>query len=110
MCLLAFVALLFPRLAFGILWLARPAAIDATFDTVIWPLLGIIFLPFTTLLYVLLWTAGPGIEGFDWVWLAGAVFLDLGHYGVTAYSNRDKIPGMSSGGDAGTGEGGSAAA
>jgi hypothetical protein len=106
MCLFAFVALLFPRLAFGILWIARPLAIDATFDTVIWPLLGIIFLPFTTLLYVLLWTAGPGISGWDWLWLGGAVFLDLGHYGVTAYSNRNKIPGMSGGAGEGTGEGG----
>jgi hypothetical protein len=106
MCLFAFVALMFPRIAFAILWIARPLAVDATFDTVIWPLLGLIFLPFTTLLYVLLWTAGPGIAGWDWLWLAGAVFLDLGHYGATAYGNRDKIPGMSSGGDEGTGAGG----
>jgi hypothetical protein len=110
MCLFAALALLFPRIAFVLLWLARPAAIDATFGTIIWPLLGFIFLPFTTLLYVLLWTAGPGIEGWDWLWLAGAVFLDLGHYGATAYANRDKVPGMSSGGGPGMGEGGTPSA
>jgi hypothetical protein len=32
------------------LWIARPARIDAAFDTLRWPLLGIIFLPFATLL------------------------------------------------------------
>ena len=34
-----------------------------------WPILGIIFLPFTTLMYVLLWTPVNGVGGFDWVWL-----------------------------------------
>jgi hypothetical protein len=110
MCLFAAVALLFPRIAFVLLWLARPAAIDATFGTIIWPLLGFVFLPFTTLLYVLLFTAGPGIEGWDWLWLAGAVFLDLGHYGATAYANRDKVPGLGSGDGSGTGDGGTPSA
>ena len=32
----------------------------------LWPLLGIIFLPYTTIMYVLVWTAN-GIEGWDWM-------------------------------------------
>ena len=44
-CLFAMFAGLFPRLALFILWIARPARIDAAFDTFLWPLLGIIFLP-----------------------------------------------------------------
>ena len=55
-CLFAMFAGLFPRLALFILWIARPARIDAAFDTFLWPLLGIIFLPFATLMYVLLYT------------------------------------------------------
>jgi hypothetical protein len=58
-----------------------------------WPLLGIIFLPFTTLMYVLLWSPGIGLVGFDWFWLILAVFLDISHWGATAYSNRDRMPG-----------------
>ena len=46
----------FPRLALFILWVARPARIDAAFDTFLLPLLGGIFLPFATLMYVLLYT------------------------------------------------------
>ena len=57
-----------------------------------WPILGILFLPFTTLMYVLLWSA-TGLTGWDWMWLILAVFLDLTHYAGTAYGGRDRIPG-----------------
>jgi hypothetical protein len=59
-CLFALFGGLFPRLALLILWIARPARIDAAFDTWLWPLLGIIFLPFATLIYVLLYLPGGG--------------------------------------------------
>ena len=55
-CLFAIFAGLFPRLALFIVWLARPNLVDAAFDTWILPLVGIIFLPFATLMYVLLYT------------------------------------------------------
>ena len=44
----------FPRLALFIVWVARPKLVDAAFDTWIWQLLGLIFFPFATLIYVLL--------------------------------------------------------
>ena len=59
-CLLAVFAGMFPRFALIIFWIARPERMDATFTTFLWPLLGIIFLPFTTLIYVLLWSPGHG--------------------------------------------------
>ena len=59
-CLFALFAGLFPRLALFILWVARPARIDAAFDTFLLPLLGIVFLPFATLIYVLLYTRVAG--------------------------------------------------
>jgi hypothetical protein len=96
MCLFAILAAMFPRVAFGIYWIARPTAVDAAFGTFIWPLLGLIFLPFTTLMYVILWSPGKGITGTDWLWIGIAVLLDLGHYTYSAYGNKDQIPGMSS--------------
>ena len=98
MCLFALLAGVFPRIAFAVYWLARPAVVDAVFPSVIWPLLGLVFLPFTTLMYTLLWTAGAGVSGWDWLWVGIALLLDLGHYGYSAYGNRDRIPGMSYGG------------
>ena len=63
-CLLALFGGLFPRLALLIVWIARPVLVDAAFTTWLWPLLGIIFLPFATLMYVILHTGG-GLNGFD---------------------------------------------
>ena len=97
-CLFALMAGFFPRLAAIFLWLARPAMFSAAFGgSWLWPLLGVIFLPFTTLMYVILWSP-TGLTGWDWLWLILAVVLDLMHYSSTAYSNRNQIPGMSSGG------------
>ncbi len=65
-----------------IIWIARPARVDAAFDTWIWPLLGLIFLPFATLIYVILWQAG-GLSGWDWFWVAIAALFDTGHWGAS---------------------------
>ncbi len=94
MCLFAMLAGLFPRIAFAIYWIARPAAVDAAFDTLILPLIGLIFVPFTTLMYVLLWSPGVGVSGSDWIWIGIAFVLDIGHYTYSAYGNRDRIPGV----------------
>ncbi len=90
-CIFVLIAGLFPRLALFIVWVARPKMVDAAFDTWIWPLLGIIFLPFATLMYVVLWRTG-GLSGWDWFWIALAAFLDLVHWG-TSWTQRRAAPG-----------------
>jgi len=52
-CLFALFAAAFPRLALLIVWLFTPL-VNRAFDTFIIPLLGIVFLPFTTLLCLLI--------------------------------------------------------
>jgi hypothetical protein len=93
-CLLALFAGVFPRLALLIVWVARPAMVDAAFDTWIWPLLGILFLPFATLMYVILWRAG-GLNGLDWFWVILAAILDVGHWGAS-WTQRQQAPGYPS--------------
>ena len=84
----------FPRVADVLLWLARPAMFTAPFGGAwLWPLLGILFLPLTTLFSVVMWSPTRGLEGFDWVWIALAVALDLSHLAGSAYANRDRVPG-----------------
>jgi len=87
---------LFPRLASLFIWLARPGLFSAAFNgSWLLPILGVIFLPFTTLMYVILW--GPsGLHGGDWIWLVLAVVIDIMHYSSTAYYNRTRIPGYTS--------------
>ena len=87
-CIFALFAGIFPRLALLILWIARPARIDAA--TWLLPLLGIIFLPFATLIYVLLYTPGRGVTGWDWFWVALAALLDIGHWGAGASARRQR--------------------
>jgi hypothetical protein len=91
-CLFALFAGVFPRLALFILWVARPVRVDAAFDTFLLPLLGIIFLPFATLIYVLLYTPGGGLTGWDWVWVTVAALLDIGHWTAGA-TQRNQLPG-----------------
>jgi len=91
-CLFVILGAFTPRLLFLIVWIARPAYVDAVFDTFIFPLLGLIFLPFTTLLWVLLDAPPVGVEGFDWFWIVLAVLMDLSHY-AGAYTQRGSYSG-----------------
>lgn len=96
-CLFALFAGFAPRLATLFIWLARPTMFSAAFGgSWFWPILGIIFLPFTTLMYVILWSPGIGLTAWDWTWLILAVVCDVMHYTSTAYYNRNQIPGYSS--------------
>ena len=88
-----FTALVFlgPRAGILIWWLINPIRWQATFTNFIWPLLGFIFVPWTTLMYVLV--APGGVIGFDWVWIALAVFADVAMWAGGGIGNRDRIPG-----------------
>ena len=59
-CLTAIVAS-FSRIVLLCAWIARPAMMNAAFSTFIIPCLGFMFLPFTTLMYVIL-VQGVGIR------------------------------------------------
>jgi hypothetical protein len=89
-CLFVLLAAFAPRLIVVFAWIARPAYFDAVFDSWVFPLLGLIFLPFTTVMWLLLGAPPQGVEGFDWFWIALAVFLDLGHYAST-YAQRGTL-------------------
>lgn len=93
-CLFVLFAGLFPRLMLFIVWVARPKMVDAAFDTWIWPLLGFLFLPFATLIYVILWQAG-GLSSGDWFWVALAAVADIANWG-SSWTQRRTAPGYSS--------------
>lgn len=90
-----FTALFFlgPRAAILIWWLINPARWALAFTgSFIWPLLGFLFLPWTTLMYVIVAPVG-GVTGFDWIWMALAVLADISMYAGGGYGNRDRVPG-----------------
>jgi hypothetical protein len=95
-CLFAMFAGFFPRLGTLFIWLARPNLFSAAFGgSWVLPILGIIFLPFTTLMYVILWSPGIGLTSWEWFWVVMAVVIDVMHWSSTTYYNRNRIPGYS---------------
>jgi hypothetical protein len=88
-CLLVLLAAISPRLVVLLYWLARPVQFDAAFGGPFVPLLGIIFLPFTTLMYVLVQTPGVGLVGADWIWVGLALVIDISHTAAVATDKRN---------------------
>ena len=93
-CILSALALLGPRFAIIVWWIADPERWDRSFDTWLWPVLGFVFLPFTTLMYVVV--RPGGVSGFDLVWIGLAVVADVAMYSGSGYGNRDRVPGYGS--------------
>jgi hypothetical protein len=91
-CLTAFVAA-FSRILLLMFWVGRPVAWDAAFQSAIWPCLGFLFLPFTTLMYVWLIQGVGTIQGIDWLWLILAILIDVANLGTAGYANRNRVPG-----------------
>jgi hypothetical protein len=88
-CFFTSLVLLGPRVAILIWGLAQPARWELAFSTFVWPLLGFIFLPWTTLMYVAV--APAGVTGLDWLWMVLAILVDLGSYSGGYYGNKDRI-------------------
>jgi len=88
-CLFALLAGMFPRLALFIVWVAKPSLVAAAFSTWLIPLLGIIFLPFATLIYVILYIPGVGLTGWGWFWVILAAIFDLAHLGASIARRRE---------------------
>lgn len=86
-CIVALVA----RIALLVVWISTPLVSRAFHGGLLLPVLGIIFLPLTCLVYVLVYIPGIGVTGWSWVWVVLAVLFDLGSHGSGAYSNRNRI-------------------
>lgn len=93
-CLLTVLLFLGPRAALGLWWLFDMQRFNIVYNTFVLPFLGFLFLPFTTIMYTIVWQP-TGIEGFNWVWIGLAVVLDIASYGGGGYGNRNRIPGVS---------------
>ena len=88
-CLFALTAGFFPRIALVLLWVFTND-VDRAFDSFLVPLLGLIFLPLTTIMYALTWAPVVGIEGFDYFLVGIAFVLDLMSYGGGAAARRGR--------------------
>lgn len=93
-CAFLSLVLLGPRVFNLFWWLFQPLRWQLAFANWggiwwLWPTLGILFLPWTTLMYVLV--APGGLVGLDWLWLGLMLLADFASYGGGAA--RKQIPG-----------------
>jgi hypothetical protein len=81
-----------PRLALVLVWLFSDY-LNTAYQTKIWPLLGFIFMPLTTLAYAWAKHFGNGsVEGIGLVVVVLAVLVDLGLLGTSGASRRRMRP------------------
>jgi hypothetical protein len=88
-CLFASVLAGAPRLAFLLWWLLQPARINLTFGgSFLWPILGVLFLPWTTLMYVIVYP--DGLSVINWIFLGLALAADIGSYTSGGVANTKR--------------------
>ncbi len=85
-CFGALIVVALPRVALVLMWLTGYGG--QAFDTVLWPVLGFFFLPFTTCAYALALNEFGGIEGAGLALLIIGVLFDFGGYGSSDYARR----------------------
>jgi hypothetical protein len=86
-CLVGLAAFIGPRFALVMVWIFG-SRVDLAFGSWVWPLLGLVFLPWTTLAYVFAWQPG-GIHGFwDVLLIALGVALDIATYSSRSAARR----------------------
>ena len=93
-CAFLSLVLLGPRFFGFFWWLFQPVRWQAAFagwagPAWLWPILGVIFLPWTTIMYVIV--APGGVVGWEWLWLGIMLFADIVSYGGGA--GRQRLPG-----------------
>jgi hypothetical protein len=86
-CLVLLASFIGPRIVLAGWWLFGDS-VDAAFDTWIWPLLGLLLLPWTTLLYVIVFAWSGDVNGPQWLVVAVGVALDVAMYGARSAKAR----------------------
>jgi hypothetical protein len=87
-CCFALITLgLGPRIALAVWWIWGDK-VDAAFGSFLWPLLGLLFLPWTTLFYVIAWTPIDGVTGVNWLFVGLGFIFDLMTYSARAAKGK----------------------
>ena len=76
-----------PRFAIVVMWLFG-SRVDLAFGSALWPLLGLLFAPWTTLTYLLVWSPVGGVSGAEWIVVGLGVALDIATYAAKPASAR----------------------
>jgi hypothetical protein len=86
-CLFLLIALLSPRLGIIVLWAFTNYVQRAFNDNWFWPLLGLIFLPWTTLIFILVAAPVGNITFWGWIMVALGFLIDISNH-AQSWTNR----------------------
>jgi len=78
-CLVAALLAIGPRFALFLMWIFT-TLVDRAFNGFLLPLLGLVFLPWTTLFYVCAYQPVNGVTGIGWFFVAFGFFCDIASY------------------------------
>ena len=76
-CLVLLLGSAFPRVALVLTWIFTNRVDIAFNGEWLLPLGGLVFLPYTTLFYVIAYAPVVGVSAFGWIFVAFGVLLDL---------------------------------
>jgi len=86
-CLFLIVFLAFPRIALALLFFFSNY-LERAYHGLLWPLLGFLFLPLTTLVYAWMANTRQPVAGINLLILIVAVVIDFGGLGGGEYHRR----------------------
>jgi len=87
-CILAIIALALPRVLMVIAFLVTNW-FDRAFEARLWPLLGFVFMPYTTLAYMAAMLNNNHTLAGGWLVLfIVAIIVDVGHWGGSGHTYR----------------------
>jgi len=90
-CVVALFAGFPPRLAFLFLWLFTTQVSEA-FDSAFWPLLGIVFLPYTSIACVMAYSPTDGVSTWGWIAIIVAFVFDVAAATGSVRTRREPAP------------------
>jgi hypothetical protein len=88
-CLLFLLALISPRIALAFMALFSDV-LSRAYDGWLIPLIGFFLLPWTTLMYALLYISSHRVYGFEWFLVGIAFLIDVGSLFGGGRSYRDR--------------------
>lgn len=90
MCLFIITLFAGPRIGGLLWWLFYPGRWASAFDdNWFWPVLGLIFLPWTTIMFVAVAPFG-NVSEWDWLWLGFAFLADFMSIASGGYGGRNR--------------------
>jgi hypothetical protein len=87
-CLFLLVMMASPRLGIVLLW-AFTNYVNLAFNSWVWPALGLVFLPWTTLMYTFVAAAAGGITFWGWLFVALGLMSDIASH-AQEYNSRNQ--------------------